>query len=104
MHARMATYSFSGDAHELASRAEQGILPILREQPGFQGYSVSQGDGQIFSLSAWDTKSDAEAGNAAVASWVAANMADDLDLIDVRFAEILFSTSLGVSTSVGATA
>ena len=99
----MALYSYSGEALDLARRAEQGILPILQTQPGFRAYSVAEGDGQILSLSTWETRSDAEAGNAAVASWVAANMADEPDLIEVRFAEILFSTSLGVSTSVGAT-
>ena len=104
MHARMATYTYSGDAHDLARRAEQGILPIFQLQPGFQAYSVAEGDGQILSFSVWDTGSDAEAGNAAAASWVAANMAGELELVDVRFAEILFSTSLGVSTSVSATA
>ena len=99
MHARMATYGYSGDVNDLARRAEEGILPVLREQPGFQAYSVAEGDGQILSLSVWDTRSDAEAGNAAVSDWVAANMGDELDLKEVRFAEMLFSTSLGVTTA-----
>ena len=80
MYARMATYGFTGDAHDLASRAEAGILPILQAQPGFQAYSVAVGDGQVLSLSVWDTRADAEAGSAAVASWVADNMSNELDL------------------------
>ncbi len=99
MHARMATYHHHGDAHELGKRAEAGILPILQAQPGFQAYSVAAGDGQVLSLSVWDSRSDAEAGNAAIAGWVAENMADDLDLIEARYAEVLFSTSLGVTTA-----
>ena len=104
MQARMATYSFSGDANELARRAEEGILPILKSQPGFKAYSVAIGDGEVLSLSVWDTRADAEAGSEVVASWVAENLADEIDLINVRYAEIMFSTTLGVSTSVGATA
>ena len=104
MYGRMATYSFSGDAHDLAARAEQGILPIFQAQHGFQAYSVAAGDGRILSLSVWDTRADAEAGSEAAAAWVAANMGGEIELIDVRYAEVLFSTSLGVTTKATATA
>lgn len=104
MQARMATYRFSGDANDLARRAEEGILPILKSQPGFKAYSVAIGDGEVLSLSVWDTRADAEAGSEVVASWVAENMAGEIDLIDVRYAEIMFSTTLGVSTLASATA
>jgi heme-degrading monooxygenase HmoA len=104
MQARMATYSFSGDAQDLARRAEEGILPILKSQPGFKSYSVAIGDGEVLSLSVWDTRADAEAGSEVVGSWVAENLAGEIDLINVRYAEIMFSTTLGVSTLSGATA
>jgi hypothetical protein len=103
MQARMATYSFSGDGTDLARRAEEGILPILKSQPGFKSYSVAIGDGEILSLSVWDTLGDAEAGSEVVRSWVAENMSE-INLINVRYAEIMFSTTLGVSTLAGATA
>ena len=103
MHARLARYTFSGNVQELAQKAEEGILPILQSQPGFKGYSVAIGDGEVLSLSVWDTRADAESGNEVVASWVAENMAGDIDVINVRYAEIKFSTTLGVST-VGAAA
>ena len=104
MQARMATYRFSGDnADALARRAEEGILPILKSQPGFKAYSVAIGDDQVSSLSVWDTRAEAEAGSEVVASWVAENMAGELDLIDVRYGEIMFSTTLGVSTLAAAT-
>jgi heme-degrading monooxygenase HmoA len=103
MYARMATYSFSGDAHDLASRAEHGILPIFKGLNGFNAYAVAAGDGQIFSLSVWDTRADAEAGSAAAAAWVADNMTE-IALIEARHAELMFSTALGVSTAAGATA
>jgi heme-degrading monooxygenase HmoA len=103
MQARMATYSFSGDGPEVARRAEEGILPILKSQPGFKAYTVALGDGEVLSLSVWDTRADAEAGSEVVASWVAENMTE-ISLINVRYAEIMFSTTLGVSTTAGATA
>jgi len=104
MYGRMATYNLRGDAHDLARRAEDGILPIFQAQPGFRSYTVSSGDGQILSLSAWDTRADAEAGSEAAASWVADNMGEELELVDVRYAEVLFSTSLGVTTKATANA
>ena len=47
MVARIATYSFTGDAQELAKRAEAGILPILEAQPGFKSYSVAICEGKV---------------------------------------------------------
>ena len=104
MYGRMATYNVSGDVHDLARRAEDGLLPILQAQHGFRSYTVSSGDGQILSLSAWDSRADAEAGSEAAAAWVADNMGEELDLVEVRYAEVLFSTALGVSTKATATA
>jgi hypothetical protein len=103
MHGRMARYAFTGDAHELAQRAEDGLLPIFEVQPGFRAYSVIVSDGEIISFSAWDTAEQAEAANAAAAGWVAENM-NDIDLKEARIGEIAFSTTLGVSTKTGATA
>jgi hypothetical protein len=99
MVARIATYDFTGDEQELGKRAEAGILPILRAQPGFKSYAVAIGDGKVFSSSAWDSRAEAETGSAAVASWVAENMTEISLVGEVQYAEVAFSTSLGVSTS-----
>lgn len=104
MHGRYARYTYTGDVQELARKAEDGILPILQAQPGFRSYTVSESEGEILSVSAWDTAEAAEGANAAVADWVGANLADQLDLQETRIGEILFSTLLGVSTKTGATA
>ncbi len=98
MVARIATYSFTGDALELGKRAEAGILPILKAQPGFESYSVAIGEGKVFSSSAWGSRSEAESGSAAVGSWVAENMTEISLVGDVHYAEVAFSTSLGVTT------
>ena len=99
MVARIAIYSFTGDAQELGRRAEAGILPILKAQPGFQSYSVAVGEGKVFSSSAWDSRAEAESGSVAVSAWVAENMTEISRIGDVSYAEVAFSTSLGVTTA-----
>jgi heme-degrading monooxygenase HmoA len=104
MYARLATYSYPGDALDLARRAEAGVLPIFEAQPGFKAYSVAAEDGQLLSMSVWASRADAEAGNEAAGGWVAENMAGELAAIDVHYGEVMFSTSLGVTTAAAATA
>lgn len=104
MHARMARYTYTGNMQELAQRAEEGMLPLFQSQPGFKGYSLAESDGEIISFSAWETPEAAEAANTAAASWVAENMTGEIELKEERVGEILFSTTLGVSTTAGITA
>jgi len=104
MHGRYARYTYTGDAHELARKAEDGILPIFQAQPGFKGYTVSESDGEILSVSAWESAEAAEAANASAAEWVAANIGDQMELQETRIAEILFSSVFGVTTKAGASA
>lgn len=104
MHARIARFESTGDIHELAARAEDGLLPIFRSLPGFKAYTVIQANGEIISFSGWDTAEQAEAAGTAATSWVAENMADDIDHKETILGEILISTTLGISTKAGATA
>ncbi len=104
MHGRMARYTYSGDVQELVQRAEKGMLPIFQSQPGFKAYSLIDSDGEIISFSAWDSAEHAEAANAAAASWVAQNMAGEIELKEARLGEVLLSTALGVSTAAGVSA
>ena len=103
MHGRMATYRYTGDAQELAQRAEEGMLPILEAQPGFRAYSLTATDDEVVSFSAWDTAEQAESANAAVANWVSDNMADQIELVGgVKIGEVLLSTPLGVHAGASA--
>jgi hypothetical protein len=104
MHGRMARYTYTGDAQELARTAEEGILPIFQGMPGFKSYSIVANDKVLMSFSAWETAEEAEEANKAVASWVAENMADKVQLIEAQIGEILVATALGVSTKAGITA
>ncbi len=104
MHGRVARYGYTGDALELARRAEEGMLPIFQSQPGFKAYSLVASDREIISFSAWDSADSAEAANSAAAKWVAENMADRITLKETTIGDVLFSTALGVSTKAGVTA
>jgi hypothetical protein len=102
MHARIARYTYTGDAMELARRAEEGMLPIFESQPGFKAYSVIDIGGEIMSFSAWESAGAAEAANTAAAGWVAENLAGKVQLTESYIGEILIGTTLGVSTKAGA--
>ena len=102
MHARLARYTFSGNAQEIARKAEEGALPIFKSLPGFKAYTIIESDDEVFSFTAWETAEQAEAANIAVADWVAENLAGDVQLKESRFGEVLMSTALGVSTTAGA--
>jgi heme-degrading monooxygenase HmoA len=103
MHGRTARYTYSGDALELARAAEDGILPIFQGMPGFKAYSILANDSTLISFSAWESAEEAEEASKAVASWVAENMADKVQLIDTQIGEIYIATALGVSTKAGIT-
>lgn len=103
MHGRVARYKNKGDAHALARRVEEGLLPIFESKPGFKGYSVVEAGDEIVSFSAWESEENADSANSEAAKWVADNLGNELELIDARVGEILFSTTLGVTTKAGAT-
>jgi heme-degrading monooxygenase HmoA len=104
MHARIVRMTYTGDRDDITRRAEEGLLPMFQGMSGFKAYSVAEADGEIISFSAWETREDAEAANAAVTKWVAENLAGEIEVIDARLGEILLSTTLGISTKAGAPA
>jgi hypothetical protein len=78
-------------------------LPIFQSQPGFKAYSVVESEAEIISFSAWDSAANADEANSVAAEWVAENLGDEIDLKEARVGEILFSTTLGVTTKAGVT-
>jgi hypothetical protein len=101
MHARMARWAFIGDPHELARRAQEGMLPLFQAQPGFVSYSIMAANGEILSFSIWDTAEQAEAANAVSREWVTDNFSSgELELKETRVGEILVATALGVTPGV----
>jgi len=104
MYARKATYTYAGDAHDIAQKAEQGMLAILRSQPGFKAYSVFSTGDEIISISGSESTETAETANTSVAKWVADNLSDQIPLQDAEICEIHFSTPLRISTKDWVTA
>jgi heme-degrading monooxygenase HmoA len=73
-YGRCVIYSFTGDEQEIIDKSRAGVLPMLKRQPGFLAYGVIVQDGKVFSMSAWDTESDAQAADEAAKRWVAENI------------------------------
>jgi hypothetical protein len=73
-YGRCAIYSFEGDDQEVIEKSRAGILPIFKQQPGFIAYGVMVQNGQIISMSAWNTESDAKAADEAAKKWVSENL------------------------------
>jgi hypothetical protein len=62
---------------EVARRVGNGLVPLLRDQPGFRAYYAFVGeDGRPVSVSIVTNRSAAMAANERAREWVAANMAD----------------------------
>jgi hypothetical protein len=69
-YGRCAIYSFEGDDREVVEKARVGILPIMKQQSGFIAIGVMVQDGQIVSMSAWSSESQARAADEAARNWV----------------------------------
>jgi hypothetical protein len=93
-HMRIAVYTITrGTAREVAERAEAGLLPIFRRQPGFVAYEgVRVGEDTIISLSSWQGAEQAEAATRQAADWVRQNIADRIRLADNYVGDVLFTS------------
>lgn len=69
-YGRCAIYSFTGDAAELERKAKAEVVPLFKQQKGFIAYGTIIKDGQVISMSAWESEEDAKAADAAVKKWV----------------------------------
>ena len=92
-HARVAVYQVkTGGAPEAFHRAERDLLPIFEAQPGFISYSVVvTSDTELISISAWETKEEAEAAVSSAADWVRENISDLIESVSNHVGEIAFA-------------
>lgn len=55
---------------ESVKRMDYGLVPLLRNEPGFVSFSVVQvGEGEGVSISIFETREDAEEGNSKSLEW-----------------------------------
>jgi heme-degrading monooxygenase HmoA len=94
-HVRVATYKVTkGTPEELAKVAEDGMLPIFKGHHGFIGYSVLKiGDGEVMSISVWNSHKDAEEATGLAKDFVAENMADLISLEWNGVADAMFNAN-----------
>jgi heme-degrading monooxygenase HmoA len=75
MYTVIRRYQDVADTTEVARRAVEEFAPLLRDQPGFQGYwVVDAGDGVLATISVFDSEEAAVNSNAAAATWVQENI------------------------------
>ena len=80
MYVIIRRYSGKGGLMDrLAPQVRDGLVPLLRQAPGFRSYcALASEDGHLVSVSAFDDRSNADAANDKAREWVAANMRDAL--------------------------
>ncbi len=96
-HARVAIYRFKpGTVDEVIRKAEAGLLPFFRNQPGFVAYgAVKTGEDSGISLSFWQTEEQAEAAVQVAASWVKDNVAEMTESVQNYVGDLAFFSSTG---------
>jgi hypothetical protein len=84
-------YAAGARADEVARRVGEGLVPILRRQPGFRAYYAFLGeDGRPVSVSILDSRAAAVIASERAREWVGANMADLIpDLPEITMGEML---------------
>ena len=91
-HIRIGIYAvISGTAEEAADKAQEGMLSVFRDQPGFQAYGLAEAqDGRVISVSMWDSGDQAQKANDVAASWVRENVADRIRLESAQVGDFFF--------------
>ena len=91
MFVTIRLYAAGARAEEVARRVGEGLVPILRQQPGFRAYYAFVSDeGRPVSVSIVDSRAAAMVANERARAWVAANMADIIpDPPEVLMGEML---------------
>ncbi len=81
----------TGTVDDITDVAKGGMLPLFKEQPGFISYGVADcGDGSILSISHWETHGEAETAAGLASDWVAANIADRIQLLENNTGDYVF--------------
>src|SRR3954470_7811521 len=76
-YAVVRTYRHLRDFERVARLVEDGLVPILRKVPGFQGYrAIRCGEAAGVSVTLFESKEAARVGQERGAAWVQAHLAE----------------------------
>ena len=76
MYGVIRRYEDVQSTDEAVRRAEQGLLPLVQQAPGYVAYwAIDAGDGVIASVSVFQDRNGAEESTRRVRSWVQENLA-----------------------------
>ena len=94
-HARVGVYKLQpGTVEEVIRRAQAGMLPTFRSQPGFVGYGlIKTGEDAVISLSLWESHEEAEQAVPIAAAWVRENLAGMVDSVQNHVGDLAFFSS-----------
>jgi heme-degrading monooxygenase HmoA len=96
-HVRVALYRVKpGNMDEIIRRAEAGMLPTFRSQPGFVAYGlVITGEDSAISITIWQSEEQANAAVKVAASWVRDNIAEMVESVQNHIGNLALFSSTG---------
>lgn len=91
-HVRITTYDLKdGSFSELSDLAQQGMMRVLSEHPGFIRCGLADlGDRTLVSVSLWETRIQAEAAMPAAEGWLREHVGDRVGLRATQSGELAF--------------
>ena len=95
MYAVIRKFNKMRSVEEVARRAEAGLVPILRQAPGFQGYYVVNGGNDVgVSITLFDTQDAVQEAHRRAMAWIKDNLGDLYEgEPDVTTGEVLVSVT-----------
>ncbi len=80
-YTRIARYTTkSGTLDDILRKAEAELVPMTRQQSGFQGYAlVRSGPDECISVTTWESQAAARQAGEKLAGWVRQEMGPSLD-------------------------
>jgi heme-degrading monooxygenase HmoA len=78
MYIVVRRYTFkAGSTDEVARRAQEGFVPLIRQTPGFVSYyGVAEGNDRIFTVSIFQDQAGADESTKRAANWISQNLAE----------------------------
>jgi heme-degrading monooxygenase HmoA len=89
-YARIGMYTAKpGTLDDILKKAEAELVPMTRQQPGFRRYfTVRTGEDSLVSVTAWETKEQAEQAAEQLSSWVRTEMGPAVLKVENQVGEV----------------